>query len=146
MGAREEGYFEYPFGKNWVIASAVMSGISIVFAIAILGADAFALFLYFLFTCSLILVVLVLKFHYYSTRNEEMPEEYSSEGEEQVPEGHWKRNFVILLILTAVALISPLIFSLILDPLWWIIIISGFVPGVSIPEVILYLYSRRSTK
>jgi hypothetical protein len=146
LGAREEGYFEYPFGKNWVIASAVMSAIAIAFAIAVLGSDAFGISLYFLFTCSLTLVVLVLKFQYYSTRKEEIPEEYSSGGEEQASEDHWKRSFVILLIVIAIALISPLIFSYILDPMWWIIIISGFVPGVSIPEVILYLYSRRSAK
>jgi hypothetical protein len=133
--------FEYPLGRAWVCASAIMSGISIAFAIAILKDDVKALFLYFTFTSLFTLIVLALKYHFYSKKWEQISEEVSSASDE-VSDKRWKLGFVLLVLLTLGILFTPLILSYILDPLWLIISISGFVPGVSIPEIILFLYSR----
>jgi hypothetical protein len=51
---------------------------------------------------------------------------------------------MLLLCFAIVALFVPLILLMFLEPLWWLICITGYVPAVNIPEIILYLYSRRS--
>jgi hypothetical protein len=52
----------------------------------------------------------------------------------------------LLLCLSIVALFVPLILLMFLEPLWWLICITGYVPAVNIPEIILYVYSRRSAR
>jgi archaellum biogenesis protein FlaJ (TadC family) len=128
----------------------MLSTISIVLAVAILRSNVIVLLLYLAFTSVLTLVILALKYYFYSRREEEMHENYSIEREEAPEKGRMK-SLILLILIAAVALFSPLILSYIIltsniDPIWWIIIVSGFVPGVSIPEIILFIYARRSTK
>lgn len=118
-----------------------MSGISMAFAVAILKDDAQALFLYFSFTFIFTSIVLALKYYFYTKKWEQISEEVSTE-ENEVSDKRWKWSLILLVLLTLGILFTPLILSYILDPLWLIISISGFVPGVSIPEIILFLYSR----
>lgn len=148
--------FEYPFRKTWVYAGAVMAGFSIVFAIVFLIGEepekfSFYTFtfmihpvvLYFLFTSFLTVVILSLKFYLYSAKDE------SSESHlfmgEQKTQGFLRRwSLIIVLFLTVAVLSVPVVLSVFLAPLWWFIGVSGFVPAVTIPEIILYMYSRRS--
>jgi len=146
VNSSEEGYFEYPYDKKWVYASAALSGISIAFAVSILRDDVGALLLYFAFTSFFTLIILALKFHFYSEREKKMVENYSIEDEKEAPKRGWMQSLILLMVITLLVLLSPLILSYLLDPLWWVIIVSGFVPGVSIPEIILFIYSQRQLK
>jgi hypothetical protein len=42
------------------------------------------------------------------------------------------------------ALFLPFALLLILDPRGWFISITGFIAGINIPEIVLYLYSGQS--
>jgi carbon starvation protein CstA len=113
-----------------------------VFAIVLL--EPIAQLLYFAFVSVLTMAVLVLKFYLYSVREEESSEGRLFEGEEEVRKRRLRWSFIIVLCLIIAALFSPLILLALLEPLWTFIIISGFIPAVSIPEIILYTYSQRS--
>ncbi len=141
MNTCQKEHFEYPFGKKGVYISGVMSGISIVFAITLLRDDISALLLYFAFTSILVVVFFALKFYLYSERIKGTLES----GKEE-PKKHRTLHLILLILIVTAVLLSPLIFSYTLDPVWWIISISGFVPGVSIPEILLFLYARRTRK
>jgi heme/copper-type cytochrome/quinol oxidase subunit 3 len=151
LNTSAERDFEYPYGERWVLASGILSAISIILAIIILRSYNVVVFLlYFAFTSVLTLVILALKYYFYSRREEEMSEHYPVESEE-VPEKGRTKSLVLLILIAMAALFSPLILSYVvltssIDPIWWIIAISGFVPAVSIPEIILFVYARRQEK
>jgi H+/Cl- antiporter ClcA len=152
---KEERILEYPFSKTWVYASAVIAGVSIVFAVLFLidaepqefSFDTFTfmihpLLLYFIFTSLLTLAMLFLKFYLYSTKEKTSENHFS--GSEQEAHGFLRRwLLVIMMLLTVAALFSPLVLWYFLGNLWSFLGISGFVPAVSIPEIILYVYSQR---
>jgi hypothetical protein len=159
MESKMNNHFEYPFSKGYVFLSAVLIGLSIFIATFILiGEEPIpfwigninfmipALLLYFLFTAILSLIMLILKFHLYSIRWARTVDSYSPESEETDSGSIWKSIFIPLLILIIIALSLPLILLALLRPLWWFISLSGFIAGINIPEIILYVYSRRSVK
>lgn len=128
----------YPFGKGWVYLSVLLAGASIGIALLVLK-DFFSLLYYFIFTGNLTAIVLLLKFYLYSREREGD----SLEGEE----GTGKRRLWSLIVLWGLAFLAMLslpIFSMVLQPFWWFTLFSGFVAGVNIPEIILYVYSRKS--
>jgi hypothetical protein len=150
--------FEYPFSKGFVYMSAVLSGISIAFAIVVLigeesvqfllGSISFAipaLLLYFILSAILTLIILALKFYLYSREEKETWETHPPEVVEK-PSSRWKSVLILLSILAIIALSLPLILLALLRPIWWFISISGFVVGINVPEIILYVYSRQSVK
>lgn len=147
MSFSQKGNFEYPFGKRWVYASVAMSAIAIVFAVFMLGGEGTpTLLLYFAFTSIFTVAVLVLKFYLYFLRGDGSSETYSVEGEEKIPKRRLKWSFMLLLCLAIAALFVPLILLMFLSPLWWLICIASYVPAVNIPEIILYIYCRRSAQ
>ena len=135
--------FEYPFSRKWVYASAFLSVISITLTVVMLRDYLFAIILYFVFIFALTLVILAFKSHFYSAKEKEIREFQPMEIEEETRASIWTKSFVLLMLLTLLAFLSPLFLSFILPPEWWIIVISGFIPGMSLPEVILYLYSKK---
>ncbi|MEM2111405.1 MAG: hypothetical protein QXX08_05960 [Candidatus Bathyarchaeia archaeon] len=137
----EKEDFEYPFSRKWVYASAFLAFLSITFTVVMLKDYLFAIILYFVFVSALTLVILAFKSRFYSKREKEMREFQPIEPEEKT--SIWTKSFVLLMLLTLMAFLSPLFLSFLLPPEWWIIVISGFIPAMSIPEVILYLYSKR---
>jgi len=141
-----ERSFEYPFGKRWVYASVFMSAITIVFAVVMFsGEGSYALISYFSFTFLGTVAVLILKSYLYSLKACEQSEAPSSEDEKEIPRTR-RWSFILLLCVAIAALFVPLILLMVLEPLWWLICITGYVPAVNIPEIILYLYSRRSAR
>lgn len=146
MSLSRKERLEYPFGKRWVYASALMAGLSIVFGGFMLSEEGpIALLLYFDFTSITTIAVLALKYYLYFVRGSESSETSFLEGEEEVPKRRWKWGLILLLCLTIAALFVPLILLMVLQPLWWLICVAGYVPAVNIPEVILYIYSRQAT-
>jgi len=156
MCSTEERIFEYPFSKTWVWAGLVLAGIALVFAIFLLkdegcveifGLLVHPLLLYFAFTLAFALAVFVLKFYVYSAKNE-VAENYALEGRKERSKRlrKLKLSFILVLCLTIFALTLPILFLMFLGPLWTFIFISGYIPAVTLSEVILYIYSRRSSR
>lgn len=159
MGPAANKHFEYPFSKIYVFVSVFLAGLSISFATVVLMGEESVLFsfgdisfmipallMYFLFTSILTLVILALKFYLYSMKWKKRGETHPLESEGKASRSLWRSVLIPLLILTIAALFSPLILLALLRPLWWFISISGFIAGVNVPEIILYVYSRRGVK
>jgi len=139
--------FEYPFSKGWVYASGLMTVLSVIFGVFMLSEEGlFALLLYLAFTSLLTVVVLALKFYLYSLRGREASETPPVEMEGEPPRRRWRWSLILILCLAIAALFVPLILLMVLEPLWWLIAIVSYVPAVNIPEIILYFYSRRSSR
>ena len=64
-------------------------------------------------------------------------EEYAEYPEEE--EGNQKWKIILIAIGLAFFLLLPVISTQFLDPVWWFVGFSGFVTGMSISEVVLYL-------
>jgi hypothetical protein len=124
-----------------------MSAIAIIFALFMLSSEGLIGFLlYFAFTSILTAAVLALKFYIYFLRGYESSETYSSEDEAATSRRRLKWSFIALMSLAIFALFVPLILLMFLSPLWWLICITSYVPAVSIPEIILYVYSVRKNR
>jgi hypothetical protein len=54
------------------------------------------------------------------------------------------RFLYFLMLGLIIALFVPFILLLFLEPLSWFLSITGFIAGINIPEIFLYLCSRRS--
>jgi len=132
--------FEYPFERKWVVASAILSGLSMFFGLAILSKESSWILMYLSFVFCLTLIVLPLKYYFYLKKEQELESEYIPESEEEKSKSYM--DIIILFCLAMIAICFPFILTLFLDPLWWIIAISGSVPGICLPEIILYVYSK----
>lgn len=65
---------------------------------------------------------------------------YKIEDEEPV-----SKRFILLIILVLIFGISlPFLLLFLVDPLIWFLIITSFIAGINIPEIILYIKSTRS--
>jgi len=132
--------FEYPFGGKWVLFSGVLSGISIALGLIILSRDWVAIVMYLVFVLLCILVVLPLKFFFYLKKEEEIEEEPTENLESG--KNKYRLKIIIFSCLIIMVLFSPFILAVFMDPVWWVILISGVVPGVNVPEIILYVFSK----
>jgi len=159
-GSSRKRNLEYPFKKSWVCAATLMAIISIIFAVLVLAGEeplvvsfyffypftfvTHPLLLYSLFVSCLIIIVFIVKLYLYSI-DEEEPEDSFTTGKE-VAKRRWRWSLIILFGSAIAALFIPLVLLAFLDPLWWFISISGFVPGITIPEIMLFLYCRQGIK
>jgi uncharacterized membrane-anchored protein YhcB (DUF1043 family) len=65
---------------------------------------------------------------------------YKTEDEEPA-----SKRFILLIILVLIFGISlPFLLLFLVDPLIWFLIITSFIAGINIPEIILYINSTRS--
>lgn len=110
--------------------------ISVIFAL-VFFVDSFLLVLYLIFTLTLTLVLFALKFLLYS-RVESKPLEYSP-TEPQEKRVKWQ--IIVLIVAVIVTLGLPLVL-LFFNPVGWLIMIDGFVTGVSLSEITVYWYAR----
>jgi len=153
-GSRKKIGFEYPFSKTWVYACYVLAALTIFFAIYFLWdadpVELFAIpihpiFFYFMFTFALTLIIFKLKLHVYSRAEEKEPYESNLIEVEEKSVNLFKQwTFILLLVLTFAAFLTPIILSYFLGPLWSFIAIAGFVPAVTISEIIVFFYSQKS--
>jgi hypothetical protein len=58
---------------------------------------------------------------------------------EETPRGRLNWRLVVVIALLVFILILPVISAVLVSPLWWFIGFSGFVCGMSLSEVLLYL-------
>jgi len=144
--------FEYPFSKTWVYACYILAPLTIFFAIYFLwDADpveifsfpVHPIFFYFIFTSVFTVIIYQLKFYLYSRSEGKEPYERDLIGVEESQSSFNQWTLILLLILTFAAFFTPMILSFLLGPLWSFIAIAGFVPAMTIPEIILFTYSQR---
>jgi len=88
-------------------------------------------------------IFFVLKFRLYSMKTQEEMEGHYTGGATEA-EGASKRYFLVLLFILVFALFLPFFLLMFLEPLSWFSFITGFVAGINIPEVVLYLRFKRA--
>ena len=110
-----------------------------IFTVLVLS-DPISILLFFVYTFIFAAIFFALKFRLYSMKTqEEMESRYTEAGEE-----YSKRYFLVLLLILIFALFLPFLLLMFLDPLSWFSSITGFIAGVNIPEVVLYLCFKRT--
>lgn len=138
---RQKRRFEYPFAKKWVYVSVGMAVGAIAMALSVLTKPLWLLS-YFIFTFLMTATMFAGKLYLYSSRTSENLEGRSFDNGERYRKHGSKWVIITLLGLTIVALFLPAFLSMVLEPVAWYVGLSGFVAGVSLSEVALYLYSR----
>jgi len=134
---------DYPFGRSLAILSGVLASMSTGFAIIILKDEAGAIppvFLYLLITLVITLASFLIKIQLYSpTRSS--TKIYTEDAEESIKSF---QRFLILAYALVLAIIAVVPFLAMWVPgLWWVISLTGFISGINISEIILYILSRK---
>lgn len=128
--------FKYPHTRKWVMFSCLLIALSVVFVLFVLG-DLFSILLYILFSFVFTVFFYFIKARLYSASTRQPRE---NEDEER-----GSRRYVLLIILVLILGLSlPFLLLFFVDPLIWFLIITSFMAGVNIPEIILYHKSIRS--
>jgi len=137
---------EYPYSRKWVLLSCVLVAATI--TITLFGlTDRLSFLLFLVYTLILTTIFLVLKFYLYSTKTEEKLESLHVEEERRLRgENPLKRPIVALLIALIIGLSLPFCLLLFLSPFTWFLFLTGFIAGINIPEIILYVYAQRIRK
>lgn len=139
-----ETSIKYPFSKKRVLFSCVLVATTIGFTFYALT-DPFSIFLFFVYTLLLTAIFLVLKLHLYSTEAEKLESPHFEKKYASQEKNTLKRQITVLLILLIFALFLPFSLLLFLNPFTWFMSITGFIAGINIPEIILYIYAQRIT-
>jgi len=123
--------YEYPHTWKWVVFSGFLSLLSLIFAVFALN-DLSLLLMYFLSVTVFTVFFFFLKLKIYSRKATEM------EAVEQTP-----RKYILLLLLVLIlGVSSPFLLILFVDPVSWFLVIVGFIAGINISEIILYIVYR----
>ena len=129
----------YPYSESRVYLSAVIAGLSIILALALLLGQPILMIYYFLSTIIATVITFLLKRRLYTFISTDKNEEKTRENEERTP---WKA-LLLALLMSLAFLVAPLLLAQILSGTVWFIMIASFTSGVSISEIILYLQMRR---
>jgi len=124
-------------GKVKVYISATLATLSIVLSLLVLT-EIFLLLSYFVFTFLLTTVIVALKICFLLARKSQSLKNVQEIKDNQ----RWK--IILLLLFFIIALIAPVLFLAVLPPVSWFIGLNGFVSAVSLSEVVLFYYARRS--
>lgn len=131
----------YPYSKRRVLFSCVLVIVSIIFAFLTLR-DLTSVLLFCVYAFLFTTIFLVLKFYLYSKKaQEKLGPSYVQEENRS-----WGLPFAISLVVIAgfLPVFFLLLLLLFLPPLTWFTFIVGFIAGVNIPEIILYLCFQRT--
>jgi len=128
--------YEYPYSWKFIIFSIFLISASILFAIYSLN-DMFLLLMYFLSVLAFSIFFFFVKLRIYSRA--------TAKTETQEPIS--KRTIVILLFILIIGVSLPFLLLLFSNPVAWFLIITSFIAGINIPEILLYviyhIYSKR---
>jgi L-asparagine transporter-like permease len=125
----------YPYHKNRVYLSAVITLISVGLAITLLKEEFMLIIYYITLTFILTIISLLLKMRLYYMMEE--TKERQDETEIKPNSAAWKTLLYVLLISLTLFSFPLLLAGFLSGPLWFISIIS-FTSGVSISEIILF--------
>jgi len=138
----KKAVYEYPYSKKWVLVSCILVAVSLLFtflAVILLGIDPISVLLFLAYTSIFATIFFLLKFRLYTMKTREELESRFTQ-EEETP----KRHLLILLLILIASVFLPFSLLLILDPINWFMSITGFIAGINIPEIVLYLYFKRT--
>lgn len=125
--------FKYAPSKKLVSLSFILVFFSIFFAFQFF--DFYFLVVYFLVVLIITLIMIKLKIWIYSRFNSS-----TDEIEKSFP--YWP-----LALLVIIGLFLPFLLLFILDPVYILILINGYVAGINIPEIIFFLLNlKRKSK
>lgn len=138
---REKTRVTYPFSITGVYISVILAGISTVFTLLLLQGQPILLAYYFLIMSLIMAVGLILKIRLLSS---------SPKANENLVEGRgtaigWRTLLLFLLMLIA-AVSLPILLSKVLDNRIWFTLLTSFISGISISEILFYLYAARAGK
>lgn len=145
---------EYPFSKSLVFVSAVIAAASTVFAILILSegtpeavhvltlAVPIPVLYYMLATALLTFSTILVKIRLYSgSANAGKSGPYTS-GAERAVKG-FKRSLTLVYVAVVIVMILIPLLALVVPAVWWLICVTGFVSGINLSEILIYLFSRK---
>ena len=128
---------EYPYSKSRIYLSVVLAVLSIVLALPLLPTPVLILY-YLASTFVIATIVFILKRRYFYTKKTETHQGAANENSEK--RISWK-----LLILLFSGIITIMVFPLFLagaHPYAWFILMISLTSGISISEIVLYVYMR----
>jgi hypothetical protein len=130
---------KYPFSKFRVYFNAVAGSIALLISISLLlsYSDVLAIFIYLSFSFVLTLLSLRLKLYLLERMERIEEEDYPETIEPERRFLNWR--LIMMVVLLVLVLVFPVISTLFVSPLWWFIGFSGFVVGMSLSEVLLFL-------
>ena len=129
----------YPYGKNRVYLSAVLTVLSIILAFLLFWGRLLSFLYYLGLTAVLITVAVKLKTRFVYAEMRESSEERMSTTESKMQ--NWKALLILAGILIA-SMLLPLALAKFHPEIWLIGVIS-YISGVSIAEVLFFLTSRK---
>ena len=125
----------YPYSRNRVILSAIIAILSMFLAITLL-LDETSLLLYFFFSTLIVAAItFFIKKRLYPLL---VSENLQSKTEKEKKLASWKTLLITASMLIGSILI-PLLLARVLSGPAWIIMITSFMSGVSISEIVLYI-------
>lgn len=128
---------QYPYSRNRVFLSAVIAMLSTIFALTLLLSDSILVLQYFFATFIVVVITFFLKRRLYS---------YLVTGDQAETEDDTKRSSWKILLITLLMLVGsigiPMLSALFLSGPVWFIMITSFITGVSISEIIIYVRSE----
>lgn len=133
----------YPFSKARVYFNGVAGLLALLISIFLLlnYAGILFLFCYLLLSAAVSFIFFKIKLSLLF-RMEKIDLDVVEHSEERNGDQKWK--FVLVAIVLGFLLILPVVSTLFLSPVWWFTCFSGFVTGMSISEVPLYLCVEHS--
>lgn len=130
----------YPYSRNRAILSAIIAILSTVLALTLLLSDTILMLYYFFATFILTTITFFMKKRLYSLLMI-TTEDRQVETEDEMKGASWKMLLVAFFMLIGSIAIPLFLAALVSGPIWFIMITS-FLTGVSVSEVILYLQAR----
>jgi membrane-bound metal-dependent hydrolase YbcI (DUF457 family) len=134
---------EYPFSKTMLYINSFIGIFTIVFSVPLLYSVSenpfFSVALYLVLT----LIVLFLSFKLKIYAIKKMTSGIEVTVNQRPRRGLIDRNFILLFILTSVALFSPVLLWLFFDSFVALLYLTVYVAGFSVSEPIIYVYCKK---
>lgn len=136
---------EYPYSRNRVYVSIIIALLSVLLAVILFQSDptsAFNYVLYYLLSTIIITIAtFLLKMRLYpliadGSLTTDQPQEQTKRSGST-----WKMLVAVFFMLVA-SMLVPLLLAPILGGPAWVILMTSFISGVSISEIVFYLYTR----
>lgn len=131
----------YPYSRSRVFLSAIIAALSTILALSLLLSDAILLLYYFLGTFIVAVITFFLKKRLYLLL---VTENTQGENEKETKGTSWKMLLISFFMLIGFIAI-PLVFAGFLSAALWFIMITSFISGVSISEIVLYIQASSSS-
>lgn len=129
---------KYPYPKSRIYLSVIITVWSLILTLQLLQTPALIL-RYFASTFIIATITFIIKRHYFYTKITVTHQRVANENlKNRTP---WKLLILLFSVMIAI-LVFPLFLASYLDPYTWFILIVSLTSGISIGEILLYVYMR----